>query len=283
MTSVKFFGQYLLLEGAVSMDQLREALQLMENEHRVLGQLAVDEKLLTADQANEINQEQMNRDLPFGKLAIEQGLLNEEQVQALIKKQNESRIRIGEAFIRLGHLDEASVEKYLAKFQSEQGSADSLKLTLPGDLSDNNAAHYLLEFLPKIAMRVARMHLKVANGPKLLAEGDSFSAGIALAGQGGIEIGLHADTEFSKRIMVGMLRLMSGEFDRTVADIEGGDEEDLIGEFLSIVAGHSLGALASEGYRLRVSAPFHGRLPQGGTPFQLLTPQGSACLLIKSS
>ena len=41
--------------------------------------------------------------------------------------------------------------------------------------------------------------------------------------------------------MVGMLRLMSGEFDRTVADIEGGDEEDLIGEFLSIVAGHSLG------------------------------------------
>ena len=52
------------------------------------------------------------------------------------------------------------------------------------------------------------------------------------------------DTEFSKRIMVGMLRLMSGEFDRTVADIEGGDEEDLIGEFLSIVAGHSLGRLS---------------------------------------
>ena len=70
-------------------------------------------------------------------------------------------------------------------------------------------------------MRVARMHLKVANGPKILPEGDSFSAGIALAGRGGIEIGLHADTEFSKRIMVGMLRLMSGEFDRTVADIEG--------------------------------------------------------------
>ena len=74
MTSVKFFGQYLLLEGAVTMEQLREALQLMEREHKVLGQLAVDEKLLTAEQANEINQEQLNRDLPFGKLAIEQGL-----------------------------------------------------------------------------------------------------------------------------------------------------------------------------------------------------------------
>ena len=283
MTSVKFFGQYLLLEGAVSMEQLREALQLMEREHRVLGELAVQEKLLTRDQANEINQEQLNRDLPFGKLAVEQGLLSEEQVQILIRKQNEGRVRIGEAFLRLGYLDQATVDKHLAKFQSEQGSADSLKITLPEELADNNAAHYLLEFLPKIAMRVARMHLKVANGPKILPEGDSFSAGIALAGHGGIEIGLHADTEFSKRIMVGMLRLMSGEFDRTVADIEGGDEEDLIGEFLSIVAGHSLGALATEGYRLRVSAPFHGRLPQGGTPFQLLTPQGSACLLIKSS
>ena len=81
----KVFGQYLLLEGAVTMEQLREALQLMEREHRVLGQLAVEEKLLTAEQANEINQEQLNRDLPFGKLAIEQGLALEEQVQALVK------------------------------------------------------------------------------------------------------------------------------------------------------------------------------------------------------
>ena len=103
----------------------------------------------------------------------------------------------------------------------------------------------------------------------------------ALAGRGGIEIGLHADTEQANYGWYA--QTMSGEFDRTVADIEGGDEEDLIGEFLSIVAGHSLGALATEGYRLRVSAPFHGRLPQGGTPFQLLTPQGSACLLIRSS
>ena len=128
MTSVKW--SVLALEGAVSMEQLREALQLMEREHRVLGQLAVDEKLLTAEQANEINQEQLNRDLPFGKLAIEQGLLNEEQVQSLVKMQNESRIRIGEAFLRLGYLDEPTVEKHLAKFQSEQGSADNLKLTL---------------------------------------------------------------------------------------------------------------------------------------------------------
>lgn len=283
MASVKFFGQYLLLEGAVTMEQLREALTLMEREHKVLGQLAVEEKLLTQEQANEINQEQLNRDLPFGKLAIEQGLLTEEQVQELVKSQMAQRIRIGEAFIRLGHLDAATIDKHLEKFQSDQGSSSGLKLNLPDELAENNAAHYLLEFLPKIAMRVARMHMKIANGPKTLPEGDSFSAGIALAGHGGIEIGLHADTEFSKRIMVGMLRLMSGEFDRTVSDIESGDEEDLIGEFLSIVAGHSLGALASEGYRLRVSAPFHGRLPAGGTPFQLLTPQGSACLLIKSS
>ena len=53
MASVKFFGQYLLLEGAVTMDQLREALQLMEREHKVLGQLAVEQKLLTLELAPE--------------------------------------------------------------------------------------------------------------------------------------------------------------------------------------------------------------------------------------
>ena len=66
--SVKFFGQYLLLEGAVTADQLRSALELMEREHRMLGELAVEAGLLSAEDAGTINREQLNRDLPFGNV-----------------------------------------------------------------------------------------------------------------------------------------------------------------------------------------------------------------------
>ncbi|MBT6492190.1 MAG: chemotaxis protein CheX, partial [Deltaproteobacteria bacterium] len=75
--SVKFFGQYLLLEGAVSAEQLRSALELMEREHRMLGELAVEAGILSAEDAGTINREQLNRDLPFGMLAVEKGMLTD--------------------------------------------------------------------------------------------------------------------------------------------------------------------------------------------------------------
>jgi len=276
--SVKFFGQFLLLEEAVSVDQLREALQLMESEHKVLGELAVESGLLSEEQAGDINRAQLTRDLPFGMLAVEKGLLSEKQVEELLNQQSRRRLRLGEALVRLGHLDPVEVESLLEKFNADQAPFFGSDLDLP-DLFNNNAlASYVLDFLPKIAMRVSRLHLKVANEP--IGTGfHSATASIILRGTNCIRVSLSADAAFSSKLMTGMVRIMSGNFDASPDD--DSDQEDLLGEFLSILAGHALGAFEQKGEKLAVEPPTYGEPPSSETAaFSLVSPHGAARLFL---
>ena len=272
--SVKFFGQFLLLEEAVSVDQLREALQLMEAEHKVLGELAVENGLLTQEQAGDINRAQLTRDLPFGMLAVEKGLLSEKQVEDLLQQQSKRRLRLGEALVRLGHLDSLEVDALLEKFNADQAPFFGSDLDMPDLLRENSLAAFVLDFLPKIAMRVSRLHLKVANSDQ---EGGVFhdaTASIVLRGASGIRVSLSADKAFASKLMTGMVRIMSGNFDATPDDES--DQEDLLGEFLSILAGHALGAFEQKGEKLAVEPPTYGNPPDGATVFALVSPHGTA-------
>jgi hypothetical protein len=273
--SVKFFGQFLLLEEAVSVDQLREALQLMESEHKVLGELAVENNLITAEQAGDINRAQLTRDLPFGMLAVEKGLLTEKQVEDLLQQQSKRRLRLGEALVRLGHLDAVEIDSLLEKFNADQAPFFGSDLDLPDLLRDNTLAVFVLDLLPKIAMRVSRLHLKVANSDQEAAGGyHDSTASIVLRGSSGIRVSISADKAFASKLMTGMVRIMSGDFEAMPDD--DSDQEDLLGEFLSILAGHALGAFEQKGEKLSVEPPTYGTPPDGATAFALVSPHGSA-------
>jgi len=82
--SLKFFGQFLIDQGVVDSDQIRAALQLMDEENRSLGELAEAGGILTAEESAKVNAQQRYCDLPFGDLAVEMGLLSDEQVEYLV-------------------------------------------------------------------------------------------------------------------------------------------------------------------------------------------------------
>lgn len=277
--SVKFFGQYLLLDGAVTVEQLRSALELMETEHKMLGELAVESGFITLEDAGEINREQLNRDLPFGMLAVERKLLTEDQVEELLVIQNKKRLRLGEALVRLGHLDEERAESLLKAFHDEQAPFQVSELELPTALQENRVAAFVLDFLPKITMRVSRIHLKVAAAPN--ARTYRSTASIALLGEPGLTITLSADDDFANKLMTGMIRIMSGNFEAVPE--EDDDREDLLGEFLSILAGHTLGAMEDVGATLSVEPPRYGDTPDMGTVFNLVSPHGAATLRLVSN
>ena len=81
--SAKFFGQYLIEEGAISSSQLREALDLMESDYEKLGELAVKLGYLRKEDVARLHREQRYVDSPLGELAIERSLMTREQLEEL--------------------------------------------------------------------------------------------------------------------------------------------------------------------------------------------------------
>ena len=94
--SLKFFGQFLIDQGVVDSNQIRAALQLMDEENRNLGELAEAGGILTAEESAKVNAQQRHCDLRFGDLSVEMGLLSDEQVEYLVGFQEQTRLRIGE-------------------------------------------------------------------------------------------------------------------------------------------------------------------------------------------
>ena len=48
---MQFFGQFLVKEGAITVDQLRTALDLMARENLKLGQIAVEQDLVKRERS----------------------------------------------------------------------------------------------------------------------------------------------------------------------------------------------------------------------------------------
>ena len=107
--SAKFFGQYLIEEGAISSSQLREALDLMESDYEKLGELAVKLGYLRKEDVARLHREQRYVDSPLGELAIERALMTREQLEELLSRQRDTRLRIGEALVRLGYIQEEKI------------------------------------------------------------------------------------------------------------------------------------------------------------------------------
>ena len=99
--AVKFFGQFLIQKGEISVDQLREALDLMESRNRSFCDMAAEKGLLTTEQAEALKSLESNTPTTASQAAVEEGYLTTEQVSDVLKAQQGARIRIGEALVEL--------------------------------------------------------------------------------------------------------------------------------------------------------------------------------------
>ena len=277
--SVKFFGQFLVLEGAITAGELRSAVDLSESENMLIGELATEAKLISEEQALELNRQQLRKDKPFGELAIAEGLLTEDQLNGLLKKQGEMRLRLGEACVRLGYLDQTSINELLRKFHEDQAPYSVNEVDLPGDLSGNLAAAFVLNFFPRMTMRVSRIHVKVSPLPDDGLPDQPHKASIELQGERGLKIMLGAGDDYASKLLTGMHRIMGGDAPGET-EVEAADLQDILGSFLDIVAGNALEVLAADGVKLEVSPTELGGEVQSGISFQIVTTHGSPTLTL---
>ena len=144
--SAKFFGQYLIEEGAISSSQLREALDLMESDYEKLGELAIKLGYLRKEDVSRLHREQRYVDSPLGELAIERGLMTREQLEELLSRQRDTRLRIGEALVRLGYIEESKIETHFLTFKRDQDQLIGKVRNLPLELSNNRLAEFVVGF-----------------------------------------------------------------------------------------------------------------------------------------
>ncbi|MGN0341385.1 MAG: chemotaxis protein CheX [Roseburia sp.] len=114
----QFFGNFLLSKGAISAEDLVNALHKQSTTYLKLGTLAIHAGLLTSSEVDAIVIMQTHQDKRFGELAIEGGYLTSEQVDQLLSSQKPDYLLLGQILIEDGLLTNAQFEDLLQEYQS---------------------------------------------------------------------------------------------------------------------------------------------------------------------
>ncbi|MBP2241031.1 hypothetical protein J2Z40_001593 [Cytobacillus eiseniae] len=100
----QYFGHYLLNNGKLTAEQLKQALELQKTTYVKFGVIAVDEGFLTSSQVEEIHEKQKQQDKRFGEIAVELGLLTEEQVSYMLSAQKKNYLILAQAIVDQGYM-----------------------------------------------------------------------------------------------------------------------------------------------------------------------------------
>lgn len=277
---IKFFGQFLIEQGVVDSDQIRAALKLMDKENRSLGELAEAGGILTAEEAAKVNAQQRYCDLPFGELAVDMGLLSEEQVEYLVGFQDQTRLRIGQALVRLDFLPNERLHQLLVQHECEQDLIRIENAALPDGLESNLLAPVVLDLLPKLLVRIARIGVRIGKGQAAVEIPDyPVRIGATVTGDVGLLICLLGDEEFSLQLAGATAnfdgpRLEAARQNRVLLT-------DGVGEFLNVLAGNAMGILERKNIITELEPPHCDPELDSGYLFELAVSVGKAALFLK--
>lgn len=248
--SVKFLGQFLIDHGELDASHVREALGLMEANNPTVSELAIDRGYLTRRQAAEVSAEQRNRDLAFGDLAVELGFLESEQLIDVVAQQRSQHIPFGQAIVRLGHLANDRLGTLLDAYKAHQAKYEISEIDLPDGLASHLAAQFVLEFLPRFLMRIARLQVKVGEMNLLETVPDFAEVRVCvpLRGTQAIEVVLISDLEFAEALAMASSGLAPEDLDPEMV-------ADGVGEFLNVLAGNVASAMNQKGHLIELGPP----------------------------
>jgi hypothetical protein len=267
---LEFFGQFLLRRGEIEAEQLRQALDLMEELNQPLGELAVAEGFATEADCRRVNDEQRRTDLPFGELAMQMGVLNSIELEEILHQQRETRVDLDAALVELGCLPEDRLQDLHDEWKSEQEVRPDPVVELPPALHGSPSADLVVGLLPRMLRRVADLEVKVGPGQALDRPPDRvLLASIDAVGTRPLRISLMVDPSFGERLARGLLGM---QLDALAAELS----LDAVGEFLNIMMGTVVATLEQQSHELRLEPPRYGILPTSGWSFPIVS-QADGC------
>lgn len=114
-----FLGRYLVGNGAISEDQLDEAVRLQRENNSLIGTIALTRGFLDNTQLNRLIKRQTTVDERLGQLAIREGYMTEDDLAAVLAIQGRNHIYLGESLVRLGTMNSQTLQEALVDFESQ--------------------------------------------------------------------------------------------------------------------------------------------------------------------
>lgn len=163
----QYFGHYLLNEGLISADELKDALDLQSSTHVKLGVLSVNEGFMTASQVEEVHEKQKQIDKRFGEIAIELGYLTEQQLDQLLSGQKQNHLILGQALVDRNYMSIEQFSNALINYKKDNslsdkqfdaiksGDIDTLVDTLL-DIKDTSSKQLYTDYLSLFAKNLIR-------------------------------------------------------------------------------------------------------------------------------
>jgi CheY-specific phosphatase CheX len=244
--SAKFFGQFLLEQGAVTSEQLLAAVKIQESTNVLLGTRAIDAGLMTAAQVEQINLLQRTVDRRFGELAIEHGMLTEAQLKDLLSRQKEERLMLGEALIKTGALDNTKLAAQLTAFKREASGVLGTIAEVYDGVEGAAELEVICDVSIKMFLRLLHTSVRAGACGGRIAACD-FTIHQRIKGDFNAVVAFDVSTPMLKLIASKLLG-----FEVSVVDA---DALDAAGEFVNIVLGNICARLSGSGRKVDLAPP----------------------------
>lgn len=121
----RMLGYYLVEQGRLTGEQIKQVYEKQAINRARLGVIAVTERLMSIPQAEHINSLQSTHDKFFGDLAIELGYLSPEQVSRLLDKQGNEFMAFSQALVDLGFMTLQEISELSLEYASKYGLMES--------------------------------------------------------------------------------------------------------------------------------------------------------------
>ena len=116
---VQFFGGFLLNKGAVTREQLIDAMEKESTSHIQLGTLAMHAGLMDAEQIEDVRISQTHTDKRFGEICVDKGYLTESQVDELLASQYPKYLLLGQVLEEQGVFDQNTFNHLVQEYITE--------------------------------------------------------------------------------------------------------------------------------------------------------------------
>ena len=245
----KFFGQFLLEKGAITREQLIDALEYQQSRVLKLGEIAVQQGYLTPEQVKFINEEQKRTDKLFGELAVELGYLTQEQLEKLITIQKNNHIFLGQILVDKGYISGQELSKYLEEFHKLQRPIENLKDLIPEQHEHFDAIQIILDMTIKLFRRMPHILVKLGKGYYYSSMKNSFMITyVDFTGSYDFKYFFNLPKDLAYEIAQKLYRNESIEYsDELVADF--------VGELANVISGNITSQLLELGLNITIHPP----------------------------
>ncbi len=116
------FGEFLVAKGKIEERELEEAIKVQQENHVILGVLAIRESFLNSSQLGMILDHQRLNGGLFGEIAIELKLIDKDDVAKLLDLQKKERNLLGDILVLYGVISRDDMENELKIFHEIEGA-----------------------------------------------------------------------------------------------------------------------------------------------------------------